>query len=70
MGMKSDVIGLLTYHHTSNFGSMLQTYALAQAITDLGFKYEIIDYRNKEVEGREFSKGILSSRTIKELKTI
>jgi len=35
MGMKSDVIGLLTYHHTSNFGSMLQTYALAQAITDL-----------------------------------
>ncbi|MCD8118516.1 MAG: polysaccharide pyruvyl transferase family protein [Lachnospiraceae bacterium] len=68
MSIGSNVIGLLTYHHTSNFGSMLQTYALAKAITDLGFKYEIIDYRNKEVEEREFSGGLLKSKSIRDLK--
>ena len=37
-------IGLITYHHTTNFGSLLQTYGLYKKVKDLGFECEIIDY--------------------------
>lgn len=62
-------IGVLTYHHTTNFGSLLQTYALYKSITDLGYVCEIIDYRNEAVEQREFLKKIYQCRGIRELKS-
>ena len=61
-------IGLLTYHHTTNFGSLLQTYALYKAVTDFGHDCEIIDYRNEAVEAREFIKPLYLCRTIRDVK--
>ena len=46
-------IGILTYHHTSNFGSLLQTYGLYKCISDFGYDCEVVDYRNERVEQRE-----------------
>lgn len=59
-------IGLLTYHHTTNFGSLLQTYGLYKAVCDLGVDCEIIDYRNAAVEKRETPLRLKNCRTIKE----
>lgn len=61
-------IGILTYHHTTNFGSLLQTYALYKSITNLGYVCEIIDYRNEAVEQREFVKKIYQCRGMREFK--
>ena len=43
-------IGILTFHRASNYGAVLQAYALQTAIEKLGFSAEIIDYRCPEVE--------------------
>ena len=43
-------IGLLTYHHTTNFGSLLQTYALYRTVIGMGYSCEIVDYRNIDAE--------------------
>lgn len=47
-------IALLTIHHTTNFGSTLQTYALANAVRTLGGNIELLDYRCQAIEDREF----------------
>lgn len=39
------MIGLLTFHNSNNFGSLLQTYGLYRKVTELGFDCEVIDYR-------------------------
>ncbi|WP_226581125.1 polysaccharide pyruvyl transferase family protein [Halobacillus litoralis] len=41
-------IGIITYHHTTNFGATLQAYALSKFLNDEGFNAEIIDYRPKK----------------------
>ncbi len=46
-------IGILTYHHTTNFGSLLQTYGLIKRINDFGYYCEVINYHNDAVEKRE-----------------
>lgn len=46
-------IGILTFHRTTNFGSLLQTYGLFKKIENLGYDCEIIDYRCPAVEKRE-----------------
>lgn len=61
-------IGLLTYHHTTNFGSLLQTYALYDTVVRWGFDCEVIDYRNEAVEKREFLKPFYQCKDIRELK--
>lgn len=38
-------IGILTYHHVTNYGSLLQAYALWQALKQQGYDVELIDYR-------------------------
>ena len=43
-------IGILTYHDSDNYGSVLQAYALSHYITSLGAKCEIIDYRKDAVK--------------------
>lgn len=37
-------IGILTFHKSNNYGSAFQAYALQQAVNDLGYSSEIIDY--------------------------
>lgn len=46
-------IGIITFHRTTNFGSLLQTYGLYKKIELLGETPEIIDYRCDEIESRE-----------------
>lgn len=60
-------IGLLTIHDTMNFGSMLQTYALYQAVKSLGYDIRLIDYKNKAIQQRESSWGLADCRGIKDL---
>lgn len=61
-------IGILTYHHTTNFGSLLQTYALAKKTEELGYEYEIIDYRNDAVETREAPMKLRRCRSLREIR--
>lgn len=46
-------VGIITFHRTTNFGSLLQTYGLYKKIELLGKNPEIIDYRCQEIESRE-----------------
>jgi hypothetical protein len=38
-------VGILTFHHTTNYGATLQTWALQKRLRELGVASEIIDYR-------------------------
>lgn len=40
-------IGIVTYHNASNYGAVLQTYALQEAIKKINQDVEIIDYDNR-----------------------
>lgn len=51
-------IGLLTFHDTCNFGSLLQTYGLYRAIIDLGHDCEVINYQCKNIVEREIPKPL------------
>lgn len=54
--------GIITFHRTTNFGSLLQTYGLYRKICDLGVSCEIIDYRCPAIEKREnLNKPLLST---------
>ena len=37
-------IGVMTFLHNDNYGSILQAWALQQVLTDLGYETEHIDY--------------------------
>lgn len=47
---------LLTIHHTTNFGSALQTYALYETVKRMGYDIDLLDYRCEAIEQREFAK--------------
>jgi Polysaccharide pyruvyl transferase len=38
-------VGILTFHHTTNYGATLQAYALGWAVRQQGHSVELIDYR-------------------------
>lgn len=42
-------IGTLTFHNCDNYGAVLQAYALQQAIMDLGYDTEIINYSRSNI---------------------
>lgn len=44
-------VGIITFHRAVNYGACLQTYALKEALSNLGVNVEIIDYRSSDVEG-------------------
>lgn len=46
-------IGILTFHDTSNFGAMLQTYGLYKCLLQMGHNPEIINYRCEAIIKRE-----------------
>lgn len=45
-------IATLTFHRTTNYGAIFQTYALQKAIDKLGFCSEVLDYRCPTIESR------------------
>ena len=53
-------IGILTFHDEPNYGAFLQTYALAEAVKNLGYDVEIIDLRIKETFKFNFIVKLLS----------
>lgn len=40
-------VGVLTFHNTTNYGAVYQTFALQRYINSLGVDCEVIDYNNK-----------------------
>lgn len=42
-------IGIITYHHYYNYGTMLQALALQMKVEELGYKSEIIDFKQDNV---------------------
>lgn len=41
-------VGIITFHGSFNYGSMLQAYALQQVVTRLGYECEIINFRTQK----------------------
>lgn len=54
-------IALVSFHNEPNYGTMLQAYALAEVIKNLGYRAEYIDYvnRNKEFFLIRYLKSII-----------
>lgn len=46
-------IGILTFQRTSNYGAIMQCYALNRKINDLGARAETLDYHCKALEKKE-----------------
>lgn len=46
-------VGIITFHWATNYGAVLQTYALQEAVSKLGYSVEIINYKP-----RHFNFGI------------
>ena len=47
MSMAKTKVGIITFHASHNYGSMLQAYALQQTVLNMGFDCEIINFRPK-----------------------
>lgn len=46
-------IALITFHDTTNFGALLQTYALYKKLNDMGYDCSVLDYQCKNIIKRE-----------------
>ena len=46
-------IGILTFHHSRNYGAVLQAYGLQEVLLRMGHKVEVINYRNTAIEERK-----------------
>lgn len=44
--MRDKRVGIITFHHSYNCGSMLQAFALQSVVEQLGYEAEIIDFSN------------------------
>ena len=51
-------IGIITFHRADNYGALLQTYGLQEAVRKLGHDVEIIDYRCDAIENAYVYKKI------------
>ncbi len=60
-------IGTLTYHDTTNYGAVLQAYALQKKINDLGYDCEIIDYKCDAITQRYKIKKLSECKNLKQL---
>lgn len=61
------MIGIVTFQDTTNFGAMLQTYALQQSLFLIGEKNEIIRYNNEYLSKNERPSKITEVRSPREL---
>lgn len=59
-------IGLITIHDTLNFGSLLQTYSLYEAVKSLGKDITLLDYKNDAISRRECTYKFKDCRKPKE----
>lgn len=59
------MVGIVTWHYYTNFGSALQCYALSNTISKLGYRVQVINYRNpKYLQSNRFLaclKGVIES---------
>lgn len=58
-------VGIVTFHASYNYGSMLQAYALQQVILNMGFDCEIINFRTerqKQMYRPDFCQGGICER--------
>lgn len=60
-------VGILSFHRASNYGAVLQAYALQTAFHKIGADAEIIDYRCQEVENAHNPKFFIKSHGIKSI---
>lgn len=61
-------VGIITFHASHNYGSMLQAYALQHIVQNLGYDCEIINFRSiaqKEMYKPIFMKGTLCGRFVR-----
>lgn len=58
-------VAILTFHDTTNYGAILQTYALQQKIKNNGHECEILDYKCQAIEERYKIKKIKDCKNIK-----
>lgn len=49
-------IGTITFHNSTNYGAILQAYALQKVLADMGHAPEIIDYCDRDFALGEFSR--------------
>lgn len=63
-------IGLLTYHHSTSYGAMMQTYATCRVLKQLGHEVKIVDIRQSEKHRKGFLKILLGLFYIKRNKQI
>lgn len=63
-------VGIVTYHRSHNYGTMLQAHALRMAITGLGHEAAFVDYwpDHQRRTFRLIPPGLFSSRSASELK--
>lgn len=60
-------VGIITFHASHNYGSMLQAYALQQTVLGLGYKCEIINFRTKRQKSiykPTYLKGSVARKTL------
>lgn len=62
--------GTLTFHRTTNYGAMFQTYALQKVLLLKGYDNEIIDYRSDVLEHRYKKKPLMFYAKPKQLAKI
>ena len=63
-------VGVLTFHRASNYGTALQAFATVEALRDLGFDAELIDYRPEYTERTLRPWYLRKARSPKEIASI
>lgn len=62
-------VGIITFHASHNYGSMLQAYALQQVVLSLGHECEIINFRT-DIQKKIYSPFFMYKGWLKKLKAI
>lgn len=62
-------VGILTFHRASNYGAVLQTYALNKFLNNNNVNSEIVDYRDNRVDNeyKLFRRGSSLKRKIRDI---
>lgn len=63
-------IGILTFHRATNYGTVLQAYAMVCALRKLGLEAELIDYRPEYNERTMRTRKLRNAHSIKEIASI
>ena len=64
-------IGIITYHHYYNYGTMLQALALQEKVEQLGYQAELIDFKQDNSLSRyEMLKLRIENAYLKELRRL